>query len=78
MIPNKVLLTGIVVAIIASLAPLLVDALGLTELGIDLSWLGDGDITLAEIVAFIGTILVAVSSPVRQNIAAAFGAKSDK
>lgn len=74
---NKVLLSGFVVALLASLLPLLVSALNLDGLGLDFSWLGDGDITLGELLAFIGMIFIGVSQPVRENITGFFAERKE-
>jgi len=73
MIPNKVLLSGLAVAIIFSLVSVILPAIGADGLGLDLSWLADGDITFAELVAFLGSILVAISKPVRDQILSVMG-----
>ena len=75
MIKNRVLLTGLVVALLASAIPLIIGALDLTALGLDFSWLADGDITLPELVAFVGAILIAVSQPVRENTMSFMGSE---
>jgi len=51
------------------LLPIISPALG----GLDLSWLADGDITLAEVVAFVGAILIAVAKRAQEKIMRAKG-----
>lgn len=74
---NKVLLSGFAVALLASLLPLIVSALNLEGLGLSFAWLGDGDITLGELLAFIGMIFIGVSQPVRENITSFFAQRNE-
>jgi hypothetical protein len=73
---NKVLLTGVAVTLLFTLLPVFLPMLGLE--GLDLSWLADGEITVGEIVAFLGAILITVSEPVRNVFKAMVSGSEDK
>jgi len=69
---SKVLLSGIVVLLLAALLPSILPLLSGLLGGLDYSWLTDGDITLGELLKFLGFILIAISGEGRQVIKAAF------
>ena len=73
---NKVLLSGLVVTLLFTLLPLLLPMIGLE--GLDYSWLADGNITVGELVAFAGSILIAISEPGRNAIKGILGIKDKK
>lgn len=75
---NKVLVSGILVALLFTALPLILPMLPEFFQGLDYSWLADGDITPGEIVAFVGSILIALSKQGREQLAMAFSAKPAK
>lgn len=71
---DRVLLTGLAVAFIYSALQIILPLIGLD---VDLSWLADGDVTLGEIVNFVGVILITISNRVRPVVKHAFGMGTD-
>ena len=70
---RTILLSGLAVVLIATLLPVLLPIISPVLGGLDLSWLADGNITLGEVVAFIGAILIAVAKRGEEKLLQARG-----
>lgn len=74
---RKIILSGLAVVLIATLLPVLLPLISPALGGLDLSWLADGDITLGEVVAFVGAILIAIAKRAEDKILRAKGVMLD-